>query len=147
MSVETVLDKISNHNSDIIGCIATRGDRVFHNLPGAYQVVDARALTEHAANMFTVMEELGSENPEFSQVFMEYQGHSVYAKRLDDGVLALVNKPIHRGLFKKMQIGVNLFIKPLKAALDAPEPAPEQVVADPPRKGSRFARLYRGRTA
>ena len=55
----------------------------------------------------------------FDQLFLEYEHHSVFARRLDDGVLLLLNKPMERSRFKKVQIGVNLFLKPLAKALQA----------------------------
>ncbi len=129
MSVETVLSKITTHNSDVLGCIATHGDNVHHNLPDLYELVDTDAVTEYAANMFTATDALETDQTPFDQLFLEYGGHSVYAKRLDDGVLVLLNKPIEKANFKRMQVGVNLFIKPLKRALAASGTAPIKTLA------------------
>lgn len=123
MSVEKVLEKISAHNADVLGCIATVEDRLYDNLPDLYDLVNKRDVAEHAQNMFAATDALETEHDEFDQLFLEFQGHSIYARRLDDGVLVLLNQPVERAQFKKMQIGVNLFMKPLKTAL-AGRPAP-----------------------
>ena len=121
MSVETVLSKITAHNGDVLGCVASSGGRVYSNLPELYELVDAGAVSEYASIMFEATDALETEHDDFNQMFLEYGDHSLYARRLDDGVLVLVNKPIERTSFKKMQIGVNLFMKPLKRALSGPE--------------------------
>lgn len=135
MSVETVLQKISDHNADVLGCIATHGDKVHHNLPDLYELIDTDAVTEYASNMFTVTDALETEHEPFNHLFLEYAGHSIYARRLDDGVLVLANRAMERANFKKMQVGVNLFIKPLKRALsgdaEAKKPEAEAIVATP----------------
>lgn len=153
MSVEMVLDKISTHNTDVLGCIAAKGSQVFDNLPELYSLVDKEGVAEHAMNMFAATDALETDHAAFDQLFLEHDGHSFYARRLEDGVLVLVNRPIERAQFKKMQIGVNLFMKPLKAALEQAPDGPAPIVAtrkedappEPePEKRRGLGRLYRG---
>ena len=118
MSVETVLNKISAHNSDVLGCIAKQGEKIYANLPEMYDLIDTAGIAEHAENMFAVTDGLETDHDAFDQLFMEFGNHSVFARRLDEGVLLLLNRPMERSHFKKMQLGVNLFLKPLKRALD-----------------------------
>ena len=132
MSVETVLSKITAHNGDVLGCVASSGGRVYSNLPELYELVDAGAVSEYASIMFEATDALETEHDDFNQMFLEYGDHSLYARRLDDGVLVLVNKPIERTSFKKMQIGVNLFMKPLKKALDGDVVQPKPLIAEGP---------------
>ena len=135
MSVETVLEKITAHNADVLGCVAASGGQVYSNLPELYEMIDTTAVSEYAAIMFEAADALETEHDPFNQLFLEYAGHSLYARRLDDGVLVLVNKPIERKSFKKMQIGVNLFMKPLNRALEGGAPdAPERrpIIAEGP---------------
>ncbi len=117
MSVETVLNKISAHNSDVLGCVAKHGEAVYSNLPDLYDLIDPSEVAEHAENMFAVTDGLETDHDAFDQLFMEFGNHSVFARRLEDGVLLLLNRPMERSHFKKMQLGVNLFLKPLKRAL------------------------------
>ena len=117
MSVDVVLDKISAHNSDVLGCVAKHGDVIHANLPEMYDLIDSAEIAEHAENMFALTDDLETDHDVFDQLFLEYANHSVFARRLDDGVLLLVNRPMERTQFKKMQVGVNLFLKPLKRAL------------------------------
>ncbi len=120
MSVEMVLDKISAHNSDVLGCIAKQGERIYANLPEMYDLIDTAEIAEHAENMFKVTDGLETDHDDFDQMFLEFGNHSVFARRLNDGVLLLLNRSMERSHFKKMQLGVNLFLKPLKRALDEP---------------------------
>ena len=128
MSVEAVLEKISAHNSDVLGCIAKQGDRIYANLPELYDLIDRSEVAEQAENLFAMADSLDTDDEILDQVYLNFENHSILARRLEDGVLLLLNKPIDRGQCKKMQLGVNLFMKPLKRALDAadsPDPTPD----------------------
>ena len=120
-SVETVLTKITRHNPDVIGCIAATDDDIYSNLPEAYELVDSEAMVDHATNVFKVTDGLDNSHDGFDELFLEYERHSFYARRLDDAVLILVNSPIRRSAFRKMKIGVNLFLQPLERALRNPD--------------------------
>ncbi|MEM7508313.1 MAG: hypothetical protein AAF415_16390, partial [Pseudomonadota bacterium] len=92
---------------------------------------DAEIVGEYAINMLRLMESLADDAPEFDHLFLEYERHSLLAKKLDDGVLAVLNKPISRLGLTKMEVGLNLYLKPLRRALveqpeDDFEPAPAQ---------------------
>ena len=128
MSVEAVLNKISEHNSDVLGCIAVHDGKVFSNLPAMYDLVDTKSVIERAENMLLLTDGLETEHAPFDQLFLEYEHHSVFTRRLDDAVLLLLNKPMERSRFKKVQIGVNLFLKPLAKALEKAD----QPMAKPP---------------
>ncbi|MEM7507391.1 MAG: hypothetical protein AAF415_11655 [Pseudomonadota bacterium] len=122
-SVTAILDKIARHNSDVLGCIATDGVESYNNLPEAYELVDAEAMGEYVNNMFAVMQELEASEPDFENLVLEYEGHTIVAKRIEGGALALINNPINRGGLKKMQVGMNLFLNPLAQAMKGPEVA------------------------
>ncbi|MEM7422630.1 MAG: hypothetical protein AAF334_02850 [Pseudomonadota bacterium] len=126
MSVETVLNKIREHNSDVIGCIVMVGGRLWTTLPDLYAMIDAAGAAEHAANLFAVTDGLETDHAPMDQLFIEFDNHSFYARRLEEGVLLLLNTPIQRAQFKKMQIGVNLFVKPLVREI-ARAPATPQI--------------------
>lgn len=147
MSVQTVLDKLSAHNNGVLGCVATHGEQVHSNLPERYELIDTVAMTERVSLMFQASDELETEHDPFDQVFLEYSSHAVYARRLDDGVLILLTEPMERAQFKKAQVGVNLFLKPLKKALsEAPEvPLVAEAAPEPTEKPkSMIGRIYRG---
>lgn len=127
MSVEAVLDKLTDHNEGVLGALVTSGEAIHHNFRDIYAVADAAAISEEASQMFELLDGLGEPEGEFNEVFLELSDHSVFAKRIEDGVLVVLNKPVDRRVFRKMQVGVNLFVKPLKRALDA---EPEKT-ADP----------------
>ncbi len=152
MSVEAVLNKISKHNDSVLGCLFSTSEKTYHNLPDVYSMVDFEGVTEYAQSMFDVTDSLDGE--QLDQIFLEFQNHSIYARRVDTSVLVLVNKPIPRTVFKKMQVGVNLFVKPLKRALTEPsEPVEDAPKVESPedeksqksdRKGLSLGRMYRG---
>lgn len=149
MSVETVLKKICDHNAEVLGCIASNGDRVFQELPEMYQLLDANTVREHTANMFELMDGLDSGADAFDQLFLEYQDHSIAGRRLDDGVLVLITSPVARADFKKTQVGINLFMKPLKRALGEAGTVAEAVPTTPepevdPAPDAPKTRMYRG---
>lgn len=148
MSVETVLKKICDHNKVVLGCIASHGDSVYKELPAMYDMIDADSMREHAENVFTLMDGLEPGEGAFDQMFMEFQSHSVAARRLEDGVLVLISEPIPRSEFKKTQVGVNLFLKPLRRALDEPAvpiAIEEEPEAEAPKSSAlKRKRMYRG---
>ena len=151
MSVEAVLNKISKHNDSVLGCLVSSQDKTYHNLPDVYSMVDFQGVTEYAHSMFDVTDSL--EGEQLDQIFLEFQNHSIYARRVDESVLVLVNKPIPRTVFKKMQVGVNLFVKPLQRALTEPQndqkASDDAAAAAEPaqktrKKGIGIPRMYRG---
>jgi hypothetical protein len=151
VSVEAVLDKIAKHNDSVLGCLVMAQDKTYHNLPDVYSMVDFNGVTEYAQSMFDVTDSL--EGDGLDQIFLEFQNHSIYARRVDESVLVLVNKPIPRTVFKKMQVGVNLFVKPLQRALTEPQndqkASDDAAAAAEPaqktrKKGIGITRMYRG---
>lgn len=116
-SVDQVLRKISHHNSDVFGCVATCEEKIYSSLPEIYDLIDVEAVVEYANNMFAITELLESVEETFDEVFLEFQGHSFVVRKLRVGFLILVSKPIRRGAFRKMQLGMTLFLKPLEQAL------------------------------
>lgn len=117
-SVETVLTKITQHNDEIIGCIAATDDDLYLNLPDAYELVDSEGMVEHASNVFKLTDSLEMDQNGLDQLFLEFDSHSLYARRLsEDSILILVNDPIRRTKFKKLKVGVNLYLQPLERAL------------------------------
>ena len=148
MSVETILQKLTAHNNGVLGCIATHGETLHQNLPEQYQLIDADSVAERVTLMFQASDALETEHEAFDQVFLEYEAHGLYARRLDEGVLVLITERMQRAQFKKAQVGVNLFLKPLRKALYEvpPEVAPvEEEPAKPEEKpGGVVGRIYRG---
>lgn len=157
MSVNVILDKLCAHNDGVIGCLVTHGAATHHNFADPYSLVDATAIGEEANQMFELMDALSDPEPDVNEVFLEMRSHSVFARRLDDGVLVVLNKPVDRRVFKRLKVGVNLFVKPLKRALEMPQeapapaaPAPAPAAAEEPASAPakptapRRRRFYRG---
>ncbi|MEM1277038.1 MAG: hypothetical protein AAGH74_10980 [Pseudomonadota bacterium] len=145
------MSKLTRHNPNTIGCIVNVDGAVYHNLPELYEMVDVEGVTEHISNVFTLTEGLDETPPVFEQLFIEHNNHSIFARRIQDGVLITLNKPMPRKAFKKIQVGVNLFVKPLERAVaagpedSAPLAAPPKERAEPPKqKAAAPKRMYRG---
>lgn len=121
--VADVLDKITEHNADTYGCIATGGEKVYHNLTGPYEMLDASAVSERARNILLVTRSLSDESDNqgddnFDTAFLEYENHSLIIRALGDDMLILINQNIQRAGFKKLKVGTNLFLKPLERAIE-----------------------------
>ncbi|MEL7464443.1 MAG: hypothetical protein AAFN79_10275 [Pseudomonadota bacterium] len=158
MSVETVLDKLREHNVGVIGCLATHGGASYSNLKEPYELIDGQSVGEEARQIFELFDGLEAPEAGIDEVFLEMRHHSIYAHRLDDGVLVVLNKPMDRSVFRRLKVGVNLFVKPLKRELangEAPAPAPAAKVAAPvsaepdqvetaPSGAKKKKRFYRG---
>ncbi|MEM8753017.1 MAG: roadblock/LC7 domain-containing protein [Pseudomonadota bacterium] len=152
MSVNVILDKLCAHNEGVIGCLVTHGQATHHNFADPYSLVDAEAIGEEASQIFELLETLENPEPEVSEVFLEMPNHSVFARRMDDGVLVVLNKAVDRRVFKRLKVGVNLFVKPLKRELTSPSaPAPRTAAPaqEAPSAGGddapkRPRRMYRG---
>lgn len=158
MSVDRVLNKIVQHNDQILGCILLADGQVYNNLPDRFELVDVLEVAEAAESIFELASSMEAGPNGFDQAFLEFDEYSFFARTLDDGVLVLLTKPIERSVFKKLQVGVNLFMKPLRRELTgqvaaspaATEPAPEETPAveagddAPKEKKSLAKRMYRG---
>lgn len=149
MSVEVVLDKLTANNASVLGCIASHEGRMYHNLPDLYTLVDIQDVSEKMGLIFGASDALETDHDAFDQVFLEYETHGLYGRRLDQGLLILLTQPMKRSQFKKSQVGVNLFLKPLSKAMqteatqpvDVPAPESEPTNANEQTPGSR---VYRG---
>lgn len=157
MSVERVLNKIVQHNQQILGCILLSGGNVHNNLPERFELVDVLEVAESAESIFELAGTLDAGPNGFDQVFLEFEEYSFFARTLDEGVLVLLTKPIERTAFKKMQVGVNLFLKPLRREVaglsvpttpkvaEAPAEKVEEAPKEEPKETPSIAkRVYRG---
>lgn len=146
VSVEKVLAKIAHHNRDVIGCIAAANGQIFSTLPEIYDLIDIDGVVEYATNMFAIMDVLETGEEPFEEIFLEFQGHSFIVRKIDGATLILVTKPIKRGSFRKMQLGLNLFLKPLERAIRIAVSEAQLVeAAKAPKAGARgLRRVFRG---
>lgn len=161
MQVQEVLDKITDKNAAIVGCIAKSGDDIYHNL-GDYGI-DQTVVAETVTDMLDITATLGDHCVELNTVFTEYDGHCVLGQRVGDDMLIAVTEHLQSAGYKKLQVNLSLQTRMLTRALEdaakaptpapapvaaAPAPAPEPVAEakpeeDPAKKGKR-RRVYRG---
>ncbi|MEM9779864.1 MAG: hypothetical protein AAF813_08090 [Pseudomonadota bacterium] len=135
MSVKQLLDKIRTHNPSVRGCVLSYGDKVHSNLTGNYEIIDTSELTELGDRLLKLSEAAPELEPGSETAFLEYENHSVFVRRVDAGCLVLLADPMPLAGFKKINVGINLFLKPIKAALTETtpeEPAPVEKKPTPP---------------
>ncbi len=165
MSVKSVLKKICDHNPLVLGCMAGKDDMIFREFSrieckseggattskpfaircasGIDGEIDVDAVHESAENIFVLMDSLGAGEGAFDQFFLEFKDYSIAARRLDEGVLVMVTRPIDHAAFKKTQVGINLFLKPLNRALQVAVVPEMGSVVPGDASSNGFSRLYR----
>jgi hypothetical protein len=126
MAVKDVLDKITERNSDVVGCIAVRGDRVYHNLD-AFEV-DCTRISETMADLLAISDMVDEMEEPVSSVFTEYDGNCIVAQRMDDDLLIAVTDHLQRGGYKKLQVGLSLQARLLGKALEEDAALPADVI-------------------
>ncbi|MEM1383060.1 MAG: hypothetical protein AAF713_10795 [Pseudomonadota bacterium] len=116
MSVEAVLDKITDQHDMLYGCVYRTAAGVYHNLKAPYDLLDVEEVTDYADNLLSVTRVLDDPSFDFDSIFVEYAAHSVIAKSVESDILLLLGPPISRAGYKKAVIGLGLFDKPLMRA-------------------------------
>ena len=130
MQVSEVLNKITERNAPVVGCIARKGDRVYHNLEAFDMNVEQ--LADTVEDLLNISEMLGHDDAPVDTVFSEYDGNCLIGQRVDDSILVTVSDSLHRAGFKKLQVGLSLQTRLLKKAMDeTPVPSPEEASAAP----------------
>ena len=143
-SVERVLRKIAHHNGNVFGCIAAYDDAIYSSLPEIYDLIDVDAVVEYATHMFAVSDVLDTGEDTFQEVFIAFQGHSFIVRKMRTGMLILATKPVKRVSFRKMQLGLNLFLKPLERALKTAAGEGQPVQVQESHRGARGLRRVFG---
>ncbi len=121
MQVTEVLDKISEHNAPVIGCIAAAKGQVFQNLNG-YDL-NCALIADKVRDIMELSALAGEEGADpFETVMIEYDGHSLVVNRMTDGLLIVISEHLQHGAFKKLQVGLSLQARMLdKALADMPD--------------------------
>ncbi|MEO0911461.1 MAG: hypothetical protein AAFY59_00505 [Pseudomonadota bacterium] len=119
-----------------MGAVVRANGGIHHTLSGAYEAVDAASLIDQAEQILMLSSTLDAGEGTFQTVFLEYDQHSVFARQMDHGILVLLTAPMQRAGFKKVQVGVNLFMKQLNTAIDTalgpatPSPSPSPLLRE-----------------
>ncbi len=120
MSVEATLERLCDHNTAIRGALTWNGIACHKYLTGPYSAIDAESLGDHGRTLIEAVGAFEDLDAPFKTVFLEFENHSIFVRQIDDHILLLLTDPMRRSGFKKVQVGVNLFIKPLCRALASP---------------------------
>ncbi|MEM9430626.1 MAG: hypothetical protein AAGA32_14160 [Pseudomonadota bacterium] len=139
MSVDAVLKKLCVNTQGVCCAVLTTETRIASHLPGIYSALRPEDVAEFGVAAFATMDELEDYVGTATSTVFDFQNHSVMVRRIEDAILVLFLEPMRRAQVRKLRIGVNLFVKPLLAALaetpalPAPPPAEraEPVVAEP----------------
>ncbi len=129
MSVVEVLDKITERNNPVIGCLAKTGDSVYHNL-NDYDLNHDQILG-NIDELLELAALLDSDAGEFNSVAAEFDGNTIIGQRIDEGTVLVVADHLPRAGLKKLQVGLALQTRMLSKALSESkaEPAPSIPVA------------------
>lgn len=127
MQVVEVLDKITERNAPIVGCIVKSDKGVFHNLED-YYALDCNQVADTVQELLDVTEYLEQETGSIDTVWTEFDGHCVIGNRAGDDVLIAVTGHLQRAGVKKLQVGLSLQTRMLTKALEESDPA---VTAEP----------------
>lgn len=117
MQVTEILDKITQRNTPVIGCIARKGDQLHHNL-GDFDL-DCAQIADTMQDLLPIADLIEDGGPEIDTVFSEYDGQCLIVQRIEDTLLVTVSDHLHRGGFKKLQVGLSLQTRLLSKAMDA----------------------------
>ena len=120
MAVKEALDKISERHSDVIGAIVACDGQYYHNLEAPYDMVSVNEVMDLFTEMLEQTDLFDGEGFDFSELMIDFPGHSFIVRKLDDGGLLAVLAPrLARGHLIKLQVGLALFGKSVKKALAA----------------------------
>lgn len=129
MQVTDILDKITERNTPVIGCIARKGARMHHNL-GDFDL-DCDQIADTMQDLLSIADFIEDGGSKIDTVFSEYDGQCLIGQRIDDALLVTVSDHLQRGGFKKLQVGLSLQTRMLSKAIDeAPELAPPAPLAE-----------------
>lgn len=142
MQVNEILDKITERNAPVVGCIARKGNKMHHNLEDFG--LDCGRIADTVQDLLSISDLIEDGGSKIDTVFTEYDGHCLIGQRIEDSLLVTVSDHVQRAGFKKLQVGLSLQTRMLSKALDeapemvveaAPEPVAEpevEAVAEPP---------------
>ena len=157
MQIDAVLDKICKQSDDIIAAMVLRDGQSYHNLSGPYDLLSPNDILGALEDAFDLGQEMDVDGMDMGDILLGFDEHSLIARRLDNGILAVLTKQMRRQHLLKLQVGLGLATRALERAFtEAPqaavasapitpkaevqaEPAPEAAPA--PKKKARF---YRG---
>ena len=133
MSVHGILEKITERNSEVVGCIAEKDGQLYHNLDAF--PMDCDKIAETMGDLLAVSDLLEDMDEPVNTVLTEYDGNCLVAQRIDGNMLIAVADHLHRGAYKKLQVGLSLQGRLLTKALEdegSPAPAEAEAKADLP---------------
>ena len=125
MQVIDVLNKITERNAPVVGCVARSGEQLFHNLEDFD--LDCAQIADTIDELLALTSYLEDEDDDCDTVYAQYDRHCVIGQRVGDSTLVAVTDHLQRAGFKKLQVGLSLQSRLLAKALNE---AP-QVLSEP----------------
>lgn len=136
MAVQEILDKITARNDEVVGCIAMKEDRLYHNLDDFD--VDCGKIADTMGDLLALSDMLDDMDEPVNTVLTEYDGNCLVAQRIDGNLLVAVADHLQRGGYKKLQVGLNLQGRFLSKALEEAAALPADVVPAAPTAQPKF---------
>lgn len=117
MQIEEVLGKITERNAPVVGCIARKGNKLYHNLDDFG--LECEEIVDKVNDLLSISDLLDGGESEVDTVIAEFDGHNLIGQRIDDSILVTVADHLQRAGLKKLQVGLSLQSRMLSKALDA----------------------------
>lgn len=116
MQVHDVLNRITERNPAVVGCIVRSEADLHHNLEDFN--LDCSKIADTVEDLLAVSDLLEGMDAKADTVLTEYDGNCLVGMRVDGNLLVAVSDHMQRAGFKKLQVGLSLQTRLLSKALD-----------------------------
>ncbi|MEM9430624.1 MAG: hypothetical protein AAGA32_14150 [Pseudomonadota bacterium] len=117
MRAEGILAELAEHNTAIHAAVISDQTRAAHWTGEGYEDLNVPAFARYGKLLGGAVDMLDG-GEAVRSVYLEFKGHSLLVKRLEDWVLMLLMDPMRRGGFRKAEVGLKLFLPRLLTALE-----------------------------
>ncbi|MEO0945569.1 MAG: hypothetical protein AAFY06_12140 [Pseudomonadota bacterium] len=110
MAIKETLDRILECHPDLIGAMVASNGQYIHNLEPPYDMVTVNEVMDLFAEMLGQTDVLADEGFDFSEMMIDFPGHTFVVRKIDESVLLAVLAPrMAREHLMRLQVGFSLF--------------------------------------
>lgn len=118
MAIKETLDRILECHPDLIGAMVASNGQYIHNLEPPYDMVTVNEVMDLFAEMLGQTDVLADEGFDFSEMMIDFPGHTFVVRKIDESVLLAVLAPrMAREHLMRLQVGFSLFGKSIQKAI------------------------------
>ncbi len=129
MSIEATLEKIATKVDGVLAAVLVHEGGVVAHLDGPYSVLPQDDIADLAISAFAMIDEVETVTGGAKSIAFEFENQSLLIRRIEQAVLLLILEPLREAQMRKLKVGVNVFLKPIKTLLED-MPPPERAVSD-----------------